>query len=924
MVGVKLSDYGLDKTRLTAAFAMNEGERNFHIFYQLIGGATPAMRETLKIHDSAFAYLKGFRNTQIQVYSNSTLTRNNTLSRITNTLSRSNTRNGKSTIAQSDSMHSAQDTANFSQLCENMKSLGIGSRTQSQIYKILAAILHLGNLIFFKDTNIETGSPCAIQNSETLDIVAELLDIGSTRLKNSLIYMSKLVGRETCSCILTPEMASTQRDKLAQTLYALVFSWLVEHINKRLCKSEDEVDSFVAIADFPWIHKSYGETHLANFDSFVSNYAAERLIHFTMLQHFEVPAKILSLEEIQVSETEYSDNQLTIDLFMGNQRLPGIWKILHEGINSPPTIDTPIGETIVKKMDSTLKANPHYITSVDANSNYLSATGEVRAVFAIRHYQHVPSVDYDLEGFLEDDATLTDFVGIFNPHTGDEENNEKTFLMELFSKSNGIQQIRTKKGRLVGSTKNLEPMRKPSIKHKIATDLASRDSEQNFKFKAAEDSVNNLIETLKGTRFWSIFCISSGETELESLESLNITQIANSRYKYDVDTTYGIKYIDFAEKYAPLLATVGGSRGTSEPKEIIASFISGQWWPTRDFAFGKSMIFLSHDRWRWLSVETKRFASEDLLLATNFLAPHESNSALDRNSEGPRHTENDDEDYRSEAGSQMESEFGFADEGRRIGINRLENRIDVEKGIPDIHGISGKKEAIVNVTEITRSRKIWVCMTWSLTWWIPSFCLGWFKMTRPDIRMAWREKVALCLIIFFLCCSLLFFIIGLSFIICPPVNVKSLSEVFSDRLLGNGGTVAFVSAYGRYYNVAPLMAQHLRDFGPNNGLSSLQPYQFTQFYGNDVSNLFYKGDSFGTYCPNIKVTPPQNWDSIDTGLPWMKRISINPKSALHRDVNSLGQPQPYIGAMNKYAVGRLGWALSTIQGIASTSVVKAG
>ncbi|KAG5461898.1 MAG: hypothetical protein BJ554DRAFT_5842, partial [Olpidium bornovanus] len=76
-------------------------------------------------------------------------------------------------------------------------------------------------------------------------------------------------------------------------------------------------------------------------------------------------------------------------------------------------------------------------------------------------------------------------------------------------------------------------------------------------------------------------------------------------------------------------------------------------------------------------------------------------------------------------------------------------------------------------------RRKWVCCTWFLTWWIPTPCLRCCGMTRKDVQMAWREKVALCIIIFFMCLVVIFFIGLFSPIVCPRQYVFSAEELLS-------------------------------------------------------------------------------------------------------------------------------------------------
>ncbi|KAK9761424.1 hypothetical protein K7432_013683 [Basidiobolus ranarum] len=81
-------------------------------------------------------------------------------------------------------------------------------------------------------------------------------------------------------------------------------------------------------------------------------------------------------------------------------------------------------------------------------------------------------------------------------------------------------------------------------------------------------------------------------------------------------------------------------------------------------------------------------------------------------------------------------------------------------------------------TKMSKPRKRWMCCTWSLTFWIPTFTLricG--RMKRPDVQIAWREKTALCIIILFICLFILFFIIFFGRLICPKQYVFSEAEL---------------------------------------------------------------------------------------------------------------------------------------------------
>lgn len=92
---------------------------------------------------------------------------------------------------------------------------------------------------------------------------------------------------------------------------------------------------------------------------------------------------------------------------------------------------------------------------------------------------------------------------------------------------------------------------------------------------------------------------------------------------------------------------------------------------------------------------------------------------------------------------------------------------DEDKGVTYYDTESGGN-TVVTESSIGATRRIWVAVVWALTFWIPSPALKYIgRMKRPDVRMAWREKVVLVLIIFFFNAVIIFFIIGFGKVMCP-------------------------------------------------------------------------------------------------------------------------------------------------------------
>ncbi|KAI8928593.1 chitin synthase-domain-containing protein [Entophlyctis helioformis] len=992
MVGVKLLDYALDRALVTAGLSLPDGDRTFHIFYMLLAGASQDEKESLKLHDAnSFVYLKGSRLPR-----NATLARSGTLSRRIGTLGRTPTVSRKEATTPTamsapseDATPTSEDAERFKELRENLKSLGIGRRMQHQMFQVLAAILHLGNVTFGIDPNLKDDEATVVRNQDALDTVADLLSVSPSSLADSLMYRSKLVGRELCSIFLQPDGAMAQRDALAETLYALVFSWLVEHINTRLCKPEEEVDTFIGVADFPWFNAQHVGP-AAQFSVFVGNYAQERLVHYTQNSLFDDVDFILKTDGIQVSVPSYKDNQWSVDVYRGTPRQQGLLTLLDESLDAADaaaaastSAEVSRPQSVLNYIDNGLKSNPHYIpsfkcsTTTTAGTTHAAAAPLSKNMFGIRHYHATPEVQYDLDSFLDQDTQMSDFVALFRGNMGildaadDSAKSEdsSTFVASLFSKRMGVRTVRSGRGAILGAQKSQGPLRKPSVKRKKRAPATATTPEEASKdgrdtpsgkpskvspFAGAGETVDDLLDTLKATRHWSLFCVSVADlpgAKLSTahirwqLEQYSIPELCNFRSARDIDASHGVKYAVFCEKYSSLLATMGLSRSSGNPKDLVKQFVTAQYWPAREIAFGNTMVFLSLSRWRWMAAAMKRLdagsdtsgtagavtAAGDAGARGSMIAVPSQTTLNAAGGMQPwiqtRRESFLTEDDRSDAESNYESEYNYVDNGRPSAAGNVSSDMELGKvgspkgraTTPKTGGPANKREIVDSVTPVTRARKCWVCCTWSLTWWIPSIflsCCG--KMHRPDIRMAWREKVALCIIIAFMCLSLIFFIVGLRYIICPTVSVKSQDEVNQMSNGFAGRRIPWVSAHGRYYDAASIMDQHKKDYGPGSGTPAVNEYEFESFYGTDVSKLFFKQDRWDAYCPNIQA-PQAGWDYLDPEIPWMRRKDVINPLAFHRARGSGGQSQPYIESLNRFVKGRIGWTEQAVRGMSSNN-----
>ncbi|KAH9785060.1 Myosin-6 [Citrus sinensis] len=190
-----------------------------------------------------------------------------------------------------------------------MDVVGISSDEQDAIFRVVAAILHLGNVEFAKGKEVDSSVPKDKKSQFHLKTVAELLMCDAKALEDSLCKREIVTRDETITKWLDPEAAAVSRDALAKIVYSRLFDWLVEKINNSIGQDPNS-KSLIGVLDI------YGfESFKTNsFEQFCINLTNEKLQqHFN--QHvFKMEQEEYSKEEINWSYIEFVDNQDILDL----------------------------------------------------------------------------------------------------------------------------------------------------------------------------------------------------------------------------------------------------------------------------------------------------------------------------------------------------------------------------------------------------------------------------------------------------------------------------------------------------------------------------------------------------------------------------------------------------------------------------------
>ncbi|KAJ3179997.1 hypothetical protein HDU87_002220, partial [Geranomyces variabilis] len=661
LIGVGSIAYQLDGSRFVTN-ATGLKEENYPIFYYLLAGCSPQDKQRWKLQDaSQFKYLQG-----------------------------------------SPFFHTAkEDMDTFQELQKALKHLRIGPKLQKQIWQVLAAILHLGNLNFV-DNDERSQDPCSITNGEELFITANLLGVDQNSLLETLIYKSKLVGHERISLFMTAEAAGAQRNLLASTLYAELIAWLVRRMNACLCKSyEDEIAASVRVLEVP----SFRETGANELNRLLYNMVNEHL-------HMHVS------HWVDARCAEYAqEGVLSFAVENQEERLGAVGHLLSMDIGLLRAIDE---EAIHRSMVMNDQFEPIIPTTI------LHAFDNVEAVriddtrvssryFQVHHYCGSATYDLDALVYLDGDVLSSSVTAIFTGTANGTPPCANGFVRNLFSKE--------------------------EFEHTDSQGLM--DVQDGTVIAEFSRQTRQVMAAIQDADPWFVLCVDAGESPLSDKQDVAILKadlVANRVAEHTqcrVAGDYAASYTheDFISRFHSVVM----ERFFDESDEVdfanlCEDFASEMEWTEEQMALGLSKVYLSEKSYRLLH-DRLRSEQEDSVWHAQ---PGDFATTLRR----PIMDNGDTESEMNMGSSEMDP---------------LEAAVTAAATKPayEIADMEPKRPK-------TAARSRWLTCTWSLTWcWLPC-CLKYCgKMTRKDVQIAWREKVALCMIIAGMCLFLLAFIIGL-------------------------------------------------------------------------------------------------------------------------------------------------------------------
>ncbi|CAI5793148.1 unconventional myosin-Ie isoform X1 [Podarcis lilfordi] len=264
--GGKISNFLLEKSRVVMR---NPGERSFHIFYQMIEGASTEQKSSLGITSMDYYHYLS--------------------------------------LSGSYKVEDINDKSDFQETLHAMNVIGIFAEEQALVLQIVAGVLHLGNISFK-----EVGNYAAVESEEFLAFPAFLLGINQGRLKEKLTSRqmdSKWGGKsESINVTLNVEQACYTRDALAKALHARVFDYLVDSINKAMEKDHEEYNIGVLdIYGFEIFQKN-------GFEQFCINFVNEKLQQIFIELTLKAEQEEYVQEGIRWTPIDYFNNKIVCDL----------------------------------------------------------------------------------------------------------------------------------------------------------------------------------------------------------------------------------------------------------------------------------------------------------------------------------------------------------------------------------------------------------------------------------------------------------------------------------------------------------------------------------------------------------------------------------------------------------------------------------
>ncbi|XP_011647031.1 myosin heavy chain, muscle isoform X2 [Pogonomyrmex barbatus] len=339
LAGADIETYLLEKARVISQQAL---ERSYHIFYQMMSGSVKGLKEMCLLSNNINDYYFVSQ--------------------------------GKTTIPGLD------DGDELFVTDQAFDVLGFTQEEKDDIYKITAAVMHMGGMKFKQRGREEQAEADGTEEGER---VAKLLGCDCADLYKNLLKPRIKVGNEFVTQGRNKDQVTYSVGAMSKAMFDRLFKWLVKKCNETL-DTKQKRQHFIGVLD------------IAGFEIFDFNSFEQLCINFTnekLQQFFNHHMFVLEQEEYTREGIEWAfidfgmDLVACIDLI---EKPMGILSILEEESMFPKATD----KTFEEKLNNNhLGKSPNYLKPKPPKP------GQQPAHFAIGHY--AGNVPYNITGWLE-------------------------------------------------------------------------------------------------------------------------------------------------------------------------------------------------------------------------------------------------------------------------------------------------------------------------------------------------------------------------------------------------------------------------------------------------------------------------------------------------------------------------------------------
>nr|XP_045006124.1 unconventional myosin-VIIb isoform X2 [Jaculus jaculus] len=520
--GARIEHFLLEKSRVCRQAAE---ERNYHIFYCMLMGMSPEEKKLLGLATpSEYHYL---------------------------------------TTGNCTPHEGLNDAKDYAHVRSAMKILLFSDSENWDISKLLAAILHLGNVEFMAAV-FENLDSSDVMESPAFPCAMKLLEVQHQALRDCLVKHTIPIRGEYVSRPLNIAQAADRRDAFVKGIYGHLFLWIIKKINAAIftppAQDPKNVRRAIGLLDI------FGFENFQNnsFEQLCINFANEHLQQFFVQHVFTMEQEEYMSENIAWDYIHYTDNRPTLDLLAFKPM--SIISLLDEESRFPQGTDI----TMLQKLNS-VHAN---------NKAFLKPKNIHDAHFGIAHF--VGEVYYQTEGFLEKnrDMLSTDILTLVR-------SSKNKFLKEIFNLESP--QAKLGHGTIRLTTEMKQLFKQPSDTTKRPPTLAGQ-------FK---QSLEQLMKILTHCQPYFVRCIKPNEYKKPLLFDRELCTL-QLRYSGMMETVrirksgFPVRYTfeEFSQRFGMLLRSPERMQLRDKSRQMSLRIADVCLGTDKDWKVGRTKMFL--------------------------------------------------------------------------------------------------------------------------------------------------------------------------------------------------------------------------------------------------------------------------------------------------------------------------------------------